>query len=863
MALGFLLIYLLLISPIVTWLIDLVVDQQPFVKIILGLLIFLGTIGLGGAVAGAWGGLAISRFSKASTKKHFLWRGALSFFLAHLLVVIPAIALIFAISFFNPDIDVSSSKLPRLILLIGLLYGLVSGLLFGLLTAGLRRFLLVVLAAMAGFGLGGLLFGFVLRFAADWDPGFWRVVAITFGFFLFGAAGGALLGFIYRRFEDEQSLFPDSRFWKIVRGAAVAVLLTMAAFAFYNLLNLVTINIPEELAEQLSLPTVSTHWLPVDGAVPRSAVPAETSSQISCINGTMVVSDGDGMVTEEDWAPCFSDPIVAEAADGRVHAIWYSDQVRRALDGVSQGHFLMETILDSAGWTDPAIIARPTAAVEPRVDRDADGTLYLEWDEGDEQQVLSMTPYSCDELPAGDISQIVYEVVRQEQFRNPDDPVAFCDNRFDRLHFTPNPAAPDQPFSNTPLGAFDTVADVVREAEYEVLFVTMQWDAPSEYKSPGDALTQAIADLHEKVKANPENYPRGMTVRIMLGNLPETTLLSFSSQLHHVITDLKDAGLDVGQDAEIGWTVELADYTGSLPHAHSKFLVVDGKTAVAAGFNYSYLHLEENHPQGDALGMTDMGLQMTGPVAQTVMAAYDDLWRNSERIKCPGGFVPSTEILFTLLCRSEDTEDTHPPEVLRFYPAEENDNSAFALHHTLAHLESDEALLAAIGAAQESIDLFEVNFSLESVCLVLAQVSDLCSDEDFAPPYMIALRDAILINDVHVRVMMEESAMNGIENRAGILWLTDELAGTGKEDNLDLRFSSNKMHNKAMLVDEEFLSVGSQNFHFSAWGSPSLTEYNLATDDPLATEEFLTEFEYWWTLAIPVEDVMGQNSPEE
>ena len=122
-----------------------------------------------------------------------------------------------------------------------------------------------------------------------------------------------------------------------------------------------------------------------------------------------------------------------------------------------------------------------------------------------------------------------------------------------------------------------------------------------------------------------------------------------------------------------------------------------------------------------------------------------------------------------------------------------------------------------------------------------------------------ALRDAIVENDITLRVMMEESAMNGIENRAGIRWLQRELEAAGKEDNLDLRFSAHKMHNKGMLVDKEFLSVGSQNFHYSAWGAPSLTEYNLATDDPQAVEEFLTEYEYWWNLALPVEDVMGQD----
>ncbi len=217
-----------------------------------------------------------------------------------------------------------------------------------------------------------------------------------------------------------------------------------------------------------------------------------------------------------------------------------------------------------------------------------------------------------------------------------------------------------------------------------------------------------------------------------------------------------------------------------------------GKTAVVSGFNYSYLHLEDQHPHQQALGMTDMGIQMTGPVVQTVMAAYDDLWRNSERLTCPGN-PPSAALLFRFFCKTEATDDSHVPEVLRFYPAEENVNSAFALHHTAAHLEADEALLAAIRAAEEKIDLYQVNFSLNTPCLVLSMVSDLCNDEDFAPIYMLALRDAILENDIQLRVMMEESAMNGMENRDGIRWLQNQLEGTGKEDNLDLRFSPIKM----------------------------------------------------------------------
>ena len=48
----------------------------------------------------------------------------------------------------------------------------------------------------------------------------------------------------------------------------------------------------------------------------------------------------------------------------------------------------------------------------------------------------------------------------------------------------------------------------------------------------------------------------------------------------------------------------------------------------------------------------------------------------------------------------------HTPEVLRFYTTDGQTN-AFSLYHTMACLESDEAILGAIGAANESIDLSE------------------------------------------------------------------------------------------------------------------------------------------------------------
>jgi phosphatidylserine/phosphatidylglycerophosphate/cardiolipin synthase-like enzyme len=851
MALGSLVAYFLIESPLVEALAGLVSDSQPFLQLLFGIFLFLGTIGLGGALAGLLIGHALSRCSQAASESHFQRRGALTFFITHSIMTLPALAVVGVVSFFNQDIDVSITKLPTVFALLGLIYGLLAGLLLGLLTAGLRRTLWVTLAAMAGFGGGGLLLGLALRGGTSLESVIGRLLAASAGFFLFGLVGGAALGLVYKGFQDQRVIFPPTTAGRVARALLLAGLLLLALIALSNMITLARINTPD-LAKQLVLPTEGTGWVDAGGAT--GSVPAQTAAEIRCVDGRIALS-GPGAATDVSaWPPCFTDPLLATDAEAKQHALWYTDEIGRVLGGVTPGHFLVESIFSGDTWSAPALVARPEARVEPQLTGTEAGTLYLTWEGAGGS--LSMTPYRCDGPPVGSISQAVYEAVRAEQFRPAGDPVTYCDNRFDRLHFTPNPRAPELAFDDRPLGAFDTVGDLVREARYEVSFVTMQWDAPSDYDGAGDAMARALADLYARLEADPAAYPRGMTVRLMLGNLPEPAVLSFADQLHHVIVDLREAGVPTSNE-ELGWSIQLADYLGNLPHAHSKFLVVDGQTAVAAGFNYSYLHLEEDHPHELALGMTDMGLQMTGPVAQTVLAAYDDLWANSERVTCPL-YPPAAPLLFSLFCSTRATEVSHVPEVLRFRPAEENQNAAFALHHTPAHLESDEALLAAIGAAQESIDLFEVNFSLDTPCVVLAQVSDYCTEDAFAPVYMLALRDAVLQNDVRIRVMMEETAMNGAENRAGVLWLYNQLAAEGKEGNLDLRFSAHKMHNKAMLVDEEFLSVGSQNFHYSAWGSPSLTEYNLATDDPTAVAEFLAEYEYWWERAVPVEEVIGR-----
>lgn len=100
--------------------------------------------------------------------------------------------------------------------------------------------------------------------------------------------------------------------------------------------------------------------------------------------------------------------------------------------------------------------------------------------------------------------------------------------------------------------------------------------------------------------------------------------------------------------------------------------------------------------------------------------------------------------------------------------------------------------------------------------------------------------------------------MNGAENRVAIRALVDELAERGLQELVEIRFYSGKIHNKSLSIDDAFLIVGSQNFHYSAWGSHyfSLTEFNIGTDDPQAIEDFQDIFEYRWANSIPAEELM-------
>jgi MFS family permease len=550
---------------------------------------------------------------------------------------------------------------------------------------------------------------------------------------------------------------------------------------------------------------------------------------------------------------CSGRPGLAQGNNGLVRLVWYSTEVENVEGAVNPNELIYESAKTDDGWTEPTIISQTNGPTQPTVATGGDGALHLAWkDSPDDLYYATQTEYDCTGVELTDIGQTIFDVIRQEKFRPASDPIPFCHNQYDGLIYAPNP---DPAFSDetpTPNGAFDHFVEVAKTAEYEVDFVTMWYEPDVNQDSPGSLLAGAIADLYQDLKEDPARYPRGLTVRIVLGNPPAFALFpTLNGQMRLLLEDLRAAGVPEMSNPELGWNLEVANFSGAWPHSHHKMMVVDGRTVIGAGYNLQYAHYAKDHPSGRGKDKMDLGLQLTGPVAQPALQAFDDIWEASTRVYC-ADIDPSSRFLWMFSCHTETATAEHVPEVLRHYVSDV-DGNAFSLHRTQNFREADEAFYQALVSAQLSIDTIQVNFTLGFVCDLGIIGREVCNFSNRIEP-LAALMAAIETNRTEVRILLKESPIDGYENKIAITAFLDEAATRGLSELVEIRFfNGDQVHPKVALIDEELLVVGSQNFHYSAWGDQALTEYNLATDDPQAVEDFKKMFEYHWERAIPVE----------
>jgi len=599
----------------------------------------------------------------------------------------------------------------------------------------------------------------------------------------------------------------------------------------------------------------SDDWEPaaieIGGGVRPGLLVVENGSEfvVWCAESSGVAFYFEGQTELLSQLSCQGNPTVAVDGDGRTHVVWHSVQVEDVLGAIRPADVLYEMIADGKSWSEPMIVAQLEAPAGHKMVNDPAGNLFLAWTGFDPAGIepaihyAEQQPYACDPEMLSGAEAELYKVASLGGYRPEDDVIPFCQNRYEMMLFTPSVDPAFSEAKPTLNGGYDDYAELLQSAEYEALFTTMAYTKAINQDSPGAVLARGVVDLYEKVKANPEDYPRGMTVRLLLGNSPSPSvdLLELDGGLWYVLKDLKEAGLEKMIDPDLGWRVEVANFAGRWPHSHVKTLIIDGETVVASGFNHEYKPLSKDHPSGKGLGDTDTGLLITGPVAQHSRRIYDQLWTGAIQRHCPDLNVSEAELRLT--CSDSRGVPDHVPEVMRYLPMDDK-TIAFSMFRNQVYNEADQQLLVAYLAADEKIDLAQAMFSMPLICN-LNHFFEVC-DFGHALPYMEALMDAAE-NGAELRIVLTPYPSQSIENVIAMEIFNKEAVERDIARRVEIRMFEDLLHTKSALIDGEFLIVGSQNLHWSAYGVDNgLSEYSLGIGDPGAAEQYQDFFDYLW-----------------
>ena len=959
----------LMVGNIISEILFSVLSPEPYgslgeaARLIIGIVLVMVITGFGGAIGGFLGGWTLPVIGEPKGRYGFAWRSAISLGIVYGIFLLLAV---FGISMLTMR---DAAFLPvgpfmKVYLLVGMIMGALIGLLLGLTTVGWRRTGSVIIASIAGFGLGGAALGAgIWAYLGSAPPGGLyegKYILLLIGLFGFGLFGGLAIGFAFDRLarRDTGVKGAPMRPWlRVVLYTLLGLFVLFLLIQLRPLLAFAADMLTPRAAvqtESIAGDSVGAHWqessppLPLtdaavicssgtgrpdtpsidvaaspdgtvmavwsdpegglqyrelpdgtagcvplpegvtpgsftlfsrpsagfslvfdnkqdsfwmtnyagagwdsaavelgDGVRPDSLVDGNgLEPVVSCAEGGGVEFSSEGQTKMLSQLSCLGKPSVAIDGDGRSHVVWHSDQVEDVLGTIRQEEVLYEVIGDGESWSEPMIVARLEAPAAHRVVSDPAGNLHLAWTGTDPAiHYAQQQPYECDPRTLSDTGAELYEVASLGGYRPEDDVVPFCQNQYEMMIFTPTVDPAFSEAEPTLSGAYDDYARLMQSADYEALFITMAYSKAVNQDSPGAVLARGVVDLYEKVKANPKKYPRGMTVRILLGNSPSPSveLLELDGGLWYVLKDLKEAGLEKMIDPELGWRVEVGNFAGRWPHSHVKSLIIDGETVVASGFNHEYKPLPKDHPSGMGLGDTDTGLLVTGPVAQHSRRIYDQLWTGAIQRHCPN--LNASEAVLRLTCSDSRGVPDHVPEVMR-YALSDADAIAFSMFRNQVYNEADQQLLAAYHSADESIDLAQAMFSMKLICN-LNHFFEVC-DFGQALPYMRALMDAAEAG-AKLRIVLTPYPSQNIENVIAMEIFNNEAVERGVARRVELRMLDDLLHSKSALIDGEFVIVGSQNLHWSAFGIDNgLSEYSLGIGDPGAAEQYQRFFDYLW-----------------
>lgn len=403
---------------------------------------------------------------------------------------------------------------------------------------------------------------------------------------------------------------------------------------------------------------------------------------------------------------------------------------------------------------------------------------------------------------------------------------------------------------SSPHGAFDLLAEQIRGAQREVLLSNMFWDDGPE--APGRVLARAIADLRAQVQRHPERYPRGVVVRLLLGNgIGQGGFdLNPHQGLQALLRSLQAAGLPMpGQPESVaGFHLEVSSWPYLTPHSHVKLLILDGRTALIGGYNVTSQHLPPGMP--DSQNTHDLALTVSGPAARQAAATFDDLWEHSRRVECrlqrptsgPEWYCPPDKIN----AASTHTWLTDSMPVGSAW--------AFPLYRRSGFENADSAIEQLLGAADTQLDLLQSQVSGTFGCTLTWGAPSGCRFPQDALPMWRAVLDAIEQRHIHVRLLIDEDPGTfKIEGQTFVYAMRNVLNERGLSEYFEVRyFSGGRLHSKVILVDKEMAALGSYNLHYSSQGPEGLNEYAVATSDAATVSQLQQLFEAEWKKSKPV-----------
>lgn len=251
--------------------------------------------------------------------------------------------------------------------------------------------------------------------------------------------------------------------------------------------------------------------------------------------------------------------------------------------------------------------------------------------------------------------------------------------------------------------------------------------------------------------------------------------------------------------------------------AHTKMFVLDGRLGVIGGNNI------DNPVEKDLLVL------VRGPVVQSLLDDFDDAWLHAVQHlagpRTPPSHPPDP---------SPSLGDAIPMTLL----TKKGMLGIYAKDYE--HNDADQGLLAAMGAARESILIESPNLNADSVLHAIRQAAErgvqvkLCLPLDY---------------------LFLSSSLDATNNRA-FLSFWAQLPEPARQQ-IDLRnFSSNGVkgesnHTKFVGIDHQWVYVGSQNMDNQSFAFSR--ELGLGLDDPETARRLISEiFEPDWKTSLPV-----------